>query len=331
MSSPHPPLREVDPDALHALERALAGVTGGQVGHLYEPAGVHPVAAGGSPLWSVAYAAVGGDVLLVTCGNSAAVDPARAGVHFELSLRVPRAGGVGWPAGLLRQLAWYMVTHRIELGVSDFLPTAAPIDRIAHGAEPTTSPPTAMDAVFLVADPVLPTIATPRGPIEIRRVVGIHPGERELLESWCVQGLVQTMARWLPDLTTDPLRPSLTADPWFVDMMRSGSRREGSDFPYCAVNGIDWDASGAGFQLTLPGGRDARRIHRMVAARLQHGRRLLIHDTDPGRTRAIVIQPAETWDLSVEGPIAYLSMPPDAPHLDVLADAPEREIVWRLR
>jgi hypothetical protein len=69
-----------------------------------------------------------------------------------------------------------------------------------------------MDAVFLVPDPLLPSVDSPRGAIEIRRVVGMLPDERELMEPWSVKGLSEVMRASSPDLTTDIKRPSLAAN-----------------------------------------------------------------------------------------------------------------------
>ena len=218
-----------------------------------------------------------------------------------------------------------------ELRVGDFMPFPTPITRVTGGAEdPVRFPPTGMDAVFLVPDPLLPSVDSPRGAIEIRRVVGMLPDERELMEPWSVKGLSEVMRASSPDLATDIKRPSLAANRAFAEAMADGSRREGSQFGFVAVTGVAWEATDSAFRITLPGGRDARRIHRMVEARLRHGRNLLIHDTDPEQRLAVALEPSEHWDLAVQDDVLVLHIPLDAPHLQALANPSKGNIVWEL-
>jgi hypothetical protein len=51
--------------------------------------------------------------------------------------------------------------------------TRAPFPAAIHARMPTTS----LDSVVVVPDPLLPSIATAHGPIEVRRIVGIDTKE----------------------------------------------------------------------------------------------------------------------------------------------------------
>jgi len=326
-----PDVREVDDGGVSALDDALTRVGSGELLHLLDPRRINAFSSGGPSTWSVAFVPVGSDHFYVTYGNSDRIDPARAGVGFELSIRVPAASAGLWPGLLLRQLVRYMLMSGRELKLSDFMPFPASITQIAGAAGDTPPfPPTGMDAVFLVADPLLPVVQSPRGPIEIRRVVGIFPGERELMEPWSVKGLADTMRAACPELTTDIARTSFADDRAFAGAMADGSRRDGSQFGFVAVPGVTWDATDSECRITLPGGRDALRIHRMVEARLRHGKNLLIHDVDPDRRLAVALEPSEQWNVAIQGDVLVLYIPVDAPHLQALARPPDGSIIWKL-
>jgi hypothetical protein len=326
-----PDVREVDDGGVSALDEALDGVGSGELLHLLDPRRINAFSSGGPSTWSVAFVPVGADHFYVTYGNSDRIDPARSGVAFELSVRVPAQAAGLWPGLLLRQLVRYMLVSRRELKVFDFMPFPVPITRIAGAAgDVEPFPDTGMNAVFLVADPLLPVVQSPRGPIEVRRVVGIFPDERELMEPWSVQGLADTMRARNPELTTDIHRPSLADNRAFAEAMADGSRREGSQFGFVAVPGVTWEATDSECKITLPGGHEALRIHRMVEARLRHGRNLLIHDVDPDRRLAVALEPSEKWDIAIQDDVLVLNIPLDAAHLQALANPPDGSIVWKL-
>jgi suppressor of fused len=326
-----PDIREVDDGGVKALDNALKKVGSGELLHHVDPRRINAFSSGGPATWSVAFVPIGNDHFFVTYGNSDRIEPARSGVDFELSIRVPARSGGLWPGLLLRQLVRYMLKSRRELRVSDFMPLPTPITRVAGGADdPAKFPPTNMDAVFLVPDPLLPTVDAPRGRIEVRRVVGMFPDERELMEPWSVRGLADVMRKWSPELTTDIERASFSTDRAFIDAMAEGSRKEGSQFGFVAVPGVAWEATDSECRITLPGGRDALRIHRMIEARLHHGRNLLIHDIDPEQRLAIALEPSQEWNLAIQDNVVVLHIPLDAPHLKALANPPEGNIVWKL-
>ena len=133
---------------------------------------------GGPPVWSVAIVPVPGPkpyTLLLTYGFSQAVcpDALYAGKTYEFSIAVPaNCEHHPWAVAALRQLARYQLTSGAELMVGDVMPCQAPITHFPfpphlRGQLPTTS----VDSLVVTSDPVLGTIATSAGPIEVRR----HP------------------------------------------------------------------------------------------------------------------------------------------------------------
>lgn len=322
-------IREIDDGAVDAVDQALLRVGSGEVMHLMDPRRIQTFEAGGPATWSVAYVPVGDDHLFVTYGNSDRLEPARQGIGFELSIRVPaRTSGI-WPGMLLRQLVRYMRMSRRELRVHDFMPFPTPITRVVAASD--DFPMTKMDAIVLVPDPLLPSIEAPRGTIEVRRVVGIHPDEREAMEPWSVQGLARTMHAAMPNLETDIARPSLASNVEFTRAMNEGARREGSQFAFVAVNGVSWEQTREGVRVTIPGGNEALRIHRMVRARLPFGKHLLVHDTNPDQRLAVALRPSDHMGIGIDGEVLVIDVPGDAEMLAPLANPPPEPIVWTFR
>ncbi|HEY0883153.1 MAG TPA: suppressor of fused domain protein [Archangium sp.] len=328
--SPGTEMRKVDDGGVEAIDSALARVGTGELLHLMDPKRILGFSAGGPSVWSVALVPVGDDVLYVTYGNSDRVDASREGVGFELSILVPARCSGFWAGMLLRQLVRYMLMSKRELKVGDFMPFPSSLTQVTPGTDPQQFPPTEMNAVFLVPDPLLPRIDAPRGAIEVRRVVGIYADERVSMEPWSVLGFAGAMKQSVPRLETDLTRARLTGNAAFLRAMEEGSRREGSQFGFIAVNGVRWTADDEKCQVVLPGGAEALRIHRMVEARLRHGRNLLIHDMNPDQQLAVALQPVtnpEDTGLAIEGSVVVLRLTPDDPLLQSLANAGE-QLVW---
>lgn len=58
------------------------------------------------------------------------------------------------------------------------MPCHAPLTRVPFPPQHHASmPDTNVDSIVVTPDPVIPTIATPHGPIEVRRIVGIDSRE----------------------------------------------------------------------------------------------------------------------------------------------------------
>jgi len=323
------PPRDVDDETVAAFDAALERV-GANVMHAMDPRRLLSFESGGPPVWSVAYAEIGSDRLYLTYGLSAALEAGR--LDHELSLRVPAGSDAGmWPVLLLRMLARYVLSSGRELKKGDFFPlpssiTTAPV----APADRSGMPRTPMNAIALTVDPDLPFIETKKGRVEVRRVVGLHPDERELLEPWSAAGFVELLATRDPHLVTDIGRASKTTDREFVTAAERGSARDGSAFGFVAVEGVDWSFDGKRYVARFPGGAEARRIDRMVKARLLHGRHLLVHDFDPERTRAVAIEPSEALGLREEGDVLVIELPRDAPHLNAFSSAGAAPVEWAL-
>ncbi len=323
-------VRETHDAGVEAFDAALARVGDGEVMHFMDPRRIQTFAAGGPPVWSVATVPIGPDTLYLTYGLSRAIDPARPST-FEMSVRV-RGPATMWPALFLRGLCRYMITSGRALEVGQFMPFPAPITRFAVApAEQGQMPDAPLNAACFVEDPALPRIETPHGAVEVRRAIGIHPDEVELMELWSTAGFVSAIARRDPTLATDLARPSYVHDAAVRAAVEEGSARDGAAFSYVAIPGVRWAQEGGGIVAHFPGGAHAARIHRMLRARLPFGRHLLIHDIDPSNPLAVAIEPSPQTGLRVEGPTLVLSLPMEHPLLTTLENASPQGIRWDLK
>ena len=177
------PTRAVRDDVLTAMDDAL-GALGTEVMHAMDPVRIKTFAQGGPPVWSVGLTSVERPrpyTLFLTYGFSHQLspEPDRAHISHELSLAVPKECPIDpWTVALLRHLARYVLTSGKELRVGDVMPCHAPLTRVPF--PPAIHPrmlTTSLDSVVVVPDPVLPSIATAHGPIEVRRIVGIDTQE----------------------------------------------------------------------------------------------------------------------------------------------------------
>lgn len=323
-------VREVNDGAVEAYDVALGAVGDGEVMHFMDPRRIQAFAAGGPPVWSVAAVPMGGDTLYLTYGLSGALDPAREGWPFEMSVRV-RGEATMWPALFLRGLCRYMITSGRALEVGQFMPFPAPITRFAVApAEAGQMPATPMNAACVTTDPALPRIEAPGGAVEVRRAYGVYTDELRLFEVWSAAGFVDAVRAKDPTLTTDIARPSHAADPSVASAVEAGAAREGSTFGFVAVPGVGWSEDASGIRVQLPGGAQATRIHRMLSARLPFGRHLLVHDEDPANPLAVAFEPSEQTGMRIEGPTLILSLPADHSLFASLTDASDRGIQWNL-
>ncbi|MEM6296238.1 MAG: suppressor of fused domain protein [Myxococcota bacterium] len=315
-------LREVDDDAVAAFDAALERVGSGEVNHFIDPQRLQRFESGGPPVWSVATVPTDGGILYLTYGFSEAVDPARVGADFEMSVLVPGEPTM-WPPLLLRALCRYMLGSRRPLEPGQSMPFPDAITRFfAPPAERESYPATELNAAIFAVDPRLPAIETPRGVVEVRRVIGLRDVERHLLDLWSAQGFLGTLATRDPDLATVLDRAPYTEDAQFVATIREGSRREGSQVAYVAVPGVAWgqDENNA-LHVQVPGGAYAAQIHAMVQARLPFGRHLLVHDLDPERSDAVAFEPGDAVGFRAEGDTLVMTVPADHPLFDALVQA----------
>lgn len=325
-----PNTREVHDDAVEAFDSALVSVGTGEVMHFMDPRRINAFSSGGPPVWSVAAVPVDQGAVYLTYGLSEAIDPSRRNCGFEMSIRVTGSPTV-WPALLLRALCRYMIQSGRVLEVGQAMPFPDSITRFfAPEAERHALPESAMNNACFTRDPLLPTIETPHGAIEVRRAFGLYPDEAQLMELWSVAGYVQTIANSDPTLTTDLDRDSHASDAEFVGHIEAGSARDGSAVGYVATPGVTWSNDNGSLQVLLPGGVGARRIHRMLAARMPFGNHLLVHDVDPANQLAVAFEPSETPAIRVEGPTLVVSLPPDHELIASLANAADGTLTWNL-
>ena len=319
------PPRVIHDEAVTALDDALTQLATGHLLHAVDPKRILTFENGGPAVWSVARIPIGGHELHVTYGLSSLIDPARTGTDYELSLRVPTypGSGPGWAPFFLRMLARYVVTSKRELKRGEYFPFFKPISRVAFAPEDRMSVPhTEMDSVAFTTDPDLPFVETPRGKLEVRRVVGLFPDERERMEPWTAQGVLDLFAQRSKSLPTDIGRSSYTKDPAFIAACEAGSAKDGSRYGYVAVEGITWELQGKEYVVRFPGGHDAQRILRMVKARLGHGQHLLIHDVDPDRQHAVVFAPGKQLQVKQNGNDLVIQLPLDFPLFSELGAEP---------
>ncbi|MBS2013602.1 MAG: hypothetical protein JST00_11980 [Deltaproteobacteria bacterium] len=117
----------------------------------------------------------GSRTMSMTFEAGAAIRPVDAAVVRAFDAALARLGGE--------------VMHAIELRVGEVWPcngaiTCLPFKSEAHAAMPSTE----LCALLTARDPVLPTIATPRGDVEVRRLVGLHQDELDRIETWSSEG-----------------------------------------------------------------------------------------------------------------------------------------------
>lgn len=309
-------VRPVRDDVVSAIDDALAAH--GRVLHAMDPSRIVSFEHGGPPVWSVGMAQVGQDWLCVTYGLSHVLspEPIREGVGYELSLRVPGEEPPVWAPALLRHLARYVLRTGAELRVNDTMPLGWPVTRVAFAAEHHAGlPNTPLDAIVVAADPLVPRIDTAHGPIEVRRLVGLHPDEVALIDTWSSRGFLGQWAPANPQLTTDPARPSAAVDEVLWERITALAREEGGSVGAVFVTG-GWTPDGdSGAVIQLPGGPQAAQLRRVLDARLPYGRPLLIDAPPPGSPVQLVpsdgafsIEVSDEGVLVVAGPLDHPAM-----------------------
>lgn len=309
--------RAVDPESVLAMDDALTfavGATPGSVVHAMS-AGPNEVA---SRLWSVALASGDGTHLYATCGLSGRIDTGddRMPTTWELSIAAHGETPPVWPVYLLRYLASYAITTARPFRVGDFLRLGGAISRrpLVEAARDSV-PDTALTAIGITRDPELASIDTPRGDIELRRVVGLHEEELRLFEAWSLEGFLDAAGL---DRHTDLARGS-RADDRTRALVREGSQRDGSRYGFLEVPGIRWAKEGRGYRVDLPGSRD--RVTRMIEARLPFGRGLLVHDASPYPQSDVGFEPSEVRSVEEHGDVLVISLPSDDPFLRAEGDS----------
>lgn len=311
--------RTIHDETVLAFDQALAAVGTGEVNHFIDVQRIKAFRSGGPPVWSVATVPTEGGTLYLTYGLSTAIDPARAGCDFEMSVLIPGEPAT-WPALLLRALCRYMLGSRRALEVGQSMPFPDAITRFfAPPHERSSYPNTLMNGAVVAVDPLLPSIYTTRRVVHIRRALGVFADELELMELWSPAGFVQTISSRDPQLATDVGRRSVAEDDSFVEAIEQGSRRHGSGVAALAVPNVAWSSDDTGLRVTFPGGTHAKRILRMLRARLGFGRHLLVHDVNPAKTDAVAFEPADALAFRKNGDTLVVSIPADHPLVESFA------------
>jgi hypothetical protein len=325
--------RNVRTDVVEELDATL-GQLGGSVLHAVDPTRILPFSQGGPPVWSVGCIRTRGYTLLMTYGFSHIVSPddEREGVHHEYSLAVPDGVPISpWADAFLRHQCRYILSQGADIRVNDCIPLhGVPITRIpfqpVHHAE---LPDSALVGVVCAADPVLPTIATAYGTIEVRRLLGIDALELDRVETWSVSGFLGELRKRDPLLLSPISRTSWMEDPEFRAIVNQRASDEGSECD-AAVFDIAWSVTDRGVVVELPGGRaaDGVRLRDALLGRVGFGRRLgAFSRTAPNM---IAFEP-ERPGVEVRGNILVVGGGLEAPPLQALLealDAGQRRVVF---
>ncbi len=327
------PPRDVSSDAVDALDRALARAADTSVEailHAIDPARVVAFADGGPPVWSVAVCACPSpqkSFLYVTYGLARGIDGTAAFEH-ELSMRVLAAESDQappvWPTLFLRNLARYQLSSGRELRVGDPMNFPESITRIGITPEDRSSmPDSAMTAIAITKDSELADVTLPDGsPLEVRRVYGLRADEYEWLELWSCDAVMGLVASRDAHLTTDLNRTSWSDDVNFVEDVKTGAAKEGSQTGALVIGNLQWQRAADGYTVRVPTGSDANRLGRMLRARLGFGRNLFVHDYEPTPFSQVGIEPGDQVQAEEhDGGILVVSMPADNQYVQQLSQA----------
>jgi hypothetical protein len=288
--NPPPPQPVVGPDAIRPVNEQAAGAIEhalgqlGQVVHANDPARSVSFAAGGPPVWSVAFVAVAGPrpyTLLVTYGLSYTVspEPARSHVRYELSIAVPHDEPASpWADAFLRAQAHYIVTQRAELTVGECVPfRGVPITKLAFAPDyHATLPDTSLVGILVAQDPVIPTIRTGAGDIEVRRLVGIDQLEIDRAVTWDPLAFLEMVRGLDPLLLTSPRRS--TYMPQLAAAIEPRVQRDGSTVEGVLLD-LRWQQLQRTVRIELPQGPAAQRVLAALRGRIGHGRKLIGYST----------------------------------------------------
>lgn len=274
------PMRPVRDDVVDLVDAAL-GRLGGEVLHAMDPRRIVSFLGGGPPVWSVGMVDVPGETpykLLVTYGLSHVLSPEdfRAPLRHEYSLAVPLGFPTSpWADALMRHQCRYVLEQGAEIRVNDCVPfRGVPMTRIPfQPAHHAMMPDSSLVGILCAADPVLPSIETPHGPIEVRRLVGVDSLELDRVETWSARGFLEELVKVNPLLLSPLQRGSAMSYPPFADAVNQRAAAEGSEMD-AALFEFRWSAGAGGVEVELPTGQPAKRLLDAISARVGFGRRL---------------------------------------------------------
>lgn len=298
-------MRTVRDDVVEAIDDALAKHDE-DVLHLIDPSRMMRWEAGGPPVWSIATIRVDGPEpywLWVTYGFSGTLSPVdyREAYKHEYAIAVRCDGATErpmWPAIVLRQMTHYVLDSGAELCVGDNIPCNMPITHLGIPPDARAEQPqTELEGLLVGVDPLIPSVSTPHGEIEVRRLVGIHPEELGLVRRWNGKSLWQEVERSMPDLTCALGRPSLLGDTDFAQRTEARVAEEGSSLGVLFVQG-GFQQDGDAVVLSLPGGPDAKMVAEVLKARLPFDRPLILRG--PPEYGPVVFEPADEFAMALD-------------------------------
>ncbi|CAN5192934.1 hypothetical protein BH11MYX1_BH11MYX1_51000 [soil metagenome] len=257
--------------AVYALDQALGAF--GPVTHSYSP--------GGLPIRSVGIVEVAHPrpyTLLVTYGFSEvlAPEPHRQGFRHEFSLAIPRGEPVApWADAFLRAQAYSMLEQRADVRPGECIPfNGVPMTYMPFQPEHhAMMPPTTLVGMFVAADPVLPMVNTPAGPVEIRRLVGIDQYEIDRAITWDPPAFLELMRGLDPLLLSSLQRPSYLQQAAFREAVELRASREGSSVESLLLDFV-WQTFPGTLRIQLPQGPAMVRALNALRVRIGLGNEL---------------------------------------------------------
>ncbi|MFT3695619.1 MAG: suppressor of fused domain protein [Kofleriaceae bacterium] len=328
-------VRPVNEGAAAAIEQALGKF--GQVMHAVDPNRGVSTAAGGPPVWSVGMVSVAGErpyTLMCTYGLSYTVspEPMRSHVRYELSIAIPADEQASpWGDAFLRAQAFYILQQKAELKLNDCVPfRGQPITRLAFAPEfQAAQPETGLVGVLVAKDPVIPTMHTDAGEIEVRRLVGIEAMEIDRAVTWNPEQMIEMIKGIDPLLLTSPKRK--TYIPQLAGKIQPLADKDGSTVEGVLLE-MQWKQDGQTIRIDLPQGPGAWRATEALKNRIGHKRKLIAYSTVSAPITFLPGSPGMSvteTGLEISGEIAAppISMLVDAlaagtPHVDIQLQAP---------
>lgn len=328
-------IRPVNEGAANAIEQALGRF--GQVMHAVDPNRGVSTAAGGPPVWSVGLVSVPGErpyTLLCTYGLSYVVspEPMRSHIRYELSIAVPADEQASpWGDAFLRAQAFYLVQQKAELKLGECVPfRGQPITRLAFAPEyQAAQPDTVLCGVLVGKDPVIPTLHTDAGEIEVRRLVGIDPMEIDRAVTWDPAQMLEMIRGIDPLLLTSPKRK--TYIPQLAGKIQPLADRDGSTVEGVLLE-MQWQQSGQQIRINLPQGPGAWRATEALKNRIGHKRKLTAFSSVsapiafvPGSPGMSVTETGLELSGDISSPpisMVVEALAAGAPHVDLQLQAP---------
>jgi hypothetical protein len=176
----------------------------------------------------------------------------------------------------LRSQVHSMLAQQVEVKVGECIPfNGIPLTCIAFQPEHhAMMPPTSLVGMFVAADPVIPSINTPAGPVEIRRIVGADQYELDRALTWDPPAFLELMRGVDPLLLSTLQRPSyLTLAP-FREPVEQRARAEGSTVEGLTLD-LSWHQLRGVVRIELPQGPGMVRALNALRGRIGFRRKLV--------------------------------------------------------